>query len=1202
MPSEIMLFLPGRYDVSSLMSDLVAEMSTSCPSVSEEFITSLSCSDCSNKLFGGDGGNVIELKDHRLNEDLLIQLNQCEMNLVSAHNSCEGESLQLPGKCKILFLKSSTGVKVRLDKSVKFFRKSLRCRAVVTATSHYFSCHGVWYQLFNNAIIEVQVEDVEDVLYITLEAVCEDISVDVEALTYTGGDYQKIIQLGDRHLDSADRHLDSADRHLDSADRHLNTPLRREDRHLDSADRHLDSADRHLITPSRRQDRHKKSEVKSLQKLKKAISEDTGMDVKCSSCLELKSRGSCHLQRSVSEALVKKYCNLQDIAKSKDGRFYICISCKTNINADKVPTRGLKDYYGLYGFPEGEIALDDDRRGCIINCLFLFTDFISKLKSRIVPNPYQDEVLKPHTTLNRLEHCLLKPVIPFMMIGHCPRGNYLKLKGSVVMISADVTSTLDRILPVKNALIPVSFKRKLEYKGYYSQEYIDRVKVGLYYQFFKTNNHLYENIDLGNLQEFEEELCSVVDDNPDASDSSEQETESIPMSQSSLILDKYGESINTKTVANKLGSMIHDYEQYYNIDQEDDELIVDPEDPSFPDDDREAFEEDNSFLEKLQRITVPPEDQDNCLLVSELEELFRHWKKKSPLHHDLHFCFLVKQLAHFVNQKQSLVGLHSGVEELQQLIDSAVVEIEDAIKETSERLKSTDKCNHDSDDPRGQLLDEMLKASSNRDASQYARDQVKQIERNIQDLITVAPGVGGKFQSWGKDIYLEEKLFPNLFPYGIGGYLSTNLLKSSKIGFANYCKNRVLSVQAKFREDADYLFFLTIVKEQIQMRSSQRTYLRKASKVPSLSASSLSQTNLDMLQKSNSLYQQLRNLRGSAPYFQAINKNLMAFLRQKGAPTIFVTLSSAEFAWDDLALKIFETVSNKPSTLEFIRSQSQTWRNKLLHDNVVQSTIHFSKRVEKIIAHLTKNPMFEYNGVKYSVVAHFVRTEFQARGAPHVHMLLYLEGENGEEPPSLLAYTLDGVSSLEEICNSIASFSEGLILGSASEAHCEYHDQSSADCELCLSIEEDVGKYQIHRHSFTCYKKKKRIVITEDQGHGKDDGKKKGVAIELKSCRFNFPKNPCDKNEFLVGFPEDTDKTVLKKAKADYDKIRKFLWRLTHDDDFKKSERWQQFIQMSFYQYLYAVGMFDTVDWTETEAQRRARDRYLTALRLIFPT
>ena len=320
MPSEIMLFLPGRYDVSSLMSDLVAEMSTSCPSVSEEFITSLSCSDCSNKLFGGDGGNVIELKDHRLNEDLLIQLNQCEMNLVSAHNSCEGESLQLPGKCKILFLKSSTGVKVRLDKSVKFFRKSLRCRAVVTATSHYFSCHGVWYQLFNNAIIEVQVEDVEDVLYITLEAVCEDISVDVEALTYTGGDYQKIIQLGDRHLDSADRHL---------------------------------------ITPSRRQDRHKKSEVKSLQKLKKAISEDTGMDVKCSSCLELKSRGSCHLQRSVSEALVKKYCNLQDIAKSKDGRFYICISCKTNINADKVPTRGLKDYYGLYGFPEGEIALDD---------------------------------------------------------------------------------------------------------------------------------------------------------------------------------------------------------------------------------------------------------------------------------------------------------------------------------------------------------------------------------------------------------------------------------------------------------------------------------------------------------------------------------------------------------------------------------------------------------------------------------------------------------------------------------------------------------------------------------------------------------------------------------------------------------------------------------------------------------------------------
>ena len=108
-----------------------------------------------------------------------------------------------------------------------------------------------------------------------------------------------------------------------------------------------------------------------------------------------------------------------------------------------------------------------------------------------------------------------------------------------------------------------------------------------------------------------------------------------------------------------------------------------------------------------------------------------------------------------------------------------------------------------------------------------------------------------------------------------------------------------------------------------------------------------------------------------------IHKRLMAFIRQKGGPTLFATFSAAEFAWDHLALRIYETVTKRPSTMEFIKSQSVSWRNKLIQENVVQTTLHFNKRMDKIISYLNSAPLLEYDGVQYSVSSYFYRIEFQ---------------------------------------------------------------------------------------------------------------------------------------------------------------------------------------------------------------------------------
>ena len=76
--------------------------------------------------------------------------------------------------------------------------------------------------------------------------------------------------------------------------------------------------------------------------------------------------------------------------------------------------------------------------------------------------------------LNKLESHLLKIVIPFIRVAHCNRGSYIKVKGSVILISSDISHSMSRILPRKQNLLPVCLKRKMEYTGNYMEEMIDK--------------------------------------------------------------------------------------------------------------------------------------------------------------------------------------------------------------------------------------------------------------------------------------------------------------------------------------------------------------------------------------------------------------------------------------------------------------------------------------------------------------------------------------------------------------------------------------------------------------------------------------------------------------------------------------------------------------------------------------------------------
>ena len=200
------------------------------------------------------------------------------------------------------------------------------------------------------------------------------------------------------------------------------------------------------------------------------------------------------------------------------------------------------------------------------------------------------------------EDFLLKPGIPFIRIAHLPRGRYFQLKGDLIMVSADVAQSMNEILPQDQNLLPVAFKRKIEYKGYYLQEYVDRQKIQIYFKWFQRHNHLFKDMTLNEelINKFEKEALEAVEeidtekdklmtdhgvirsqigqikDEIYDSDEEEQlssvvklEKEVFVSDHSSVIVDKYVEDTKAPTVANKLSDVIISFEKIFSSENED---------------------------------------------------------------------------------------------------------------------------------------------------------------------------------------------------------------------------------------------------------------------------------------------------------------------------------------------------------------------------------------------------------------------------------------------------------------------------------------------------------------------------------------------------------------------------------------------------------------------------------------------------------
>jgi len=280
---------------------------------------------------------------------------------------------------------------------------------------------------------------------------------------------------------------------------------------------------------------------------------------------------------------------------------------------------------------------------------------------------------------------------------------------------------------------------------------------------------------------------------------------------------------------------------------------------------------------------------------------------------------------------------------------------------------------------------------------------------------------------------VEELGFVRLFPTGQFGYSHKRRIKITP---HQYFRTRLLSSDQRF-SSTEYLFYSLCRVEEYLIRSKISV------------CANVERQDYDEARQQSclNLHFYMRAIRGTSSYWNLYLADVLSMIRTLGGPTFFMTVSYDDINSTDLINVIFQYRHGRlvdPVTLSYED------KRKLLNENPLLSARHFNHRIQSLFELCkTDESVFGYKMIHYTA-----RIEFQSRGSPHCHMLLWLE-----KVPDL--YSDEGIQFVEK----------------------------NISCSLDVES-EFVEKFQRHHHSKTCYKGKST------------------------HCRFHYPKSVCEYTHF----------------------------------------------------------------------------------------
>ena len=143
---------------------------------------------------------------------------------------------------------------------------------------------------------------------------------------------------------------------------------------------------------------------------------------------------------------------------------------------------------------------------------------------------------------------------------------------------------------------------------------------------------------------------------------------------------------------------------------------------------------------------------------------------------------------------------------------------------------------------------------------------------------------------------------------------------------------------------------------------------------------------LQQLVHNEQAYKFLKNVRGSPTYLQNEMYDVLAMLRTLSIPTWFLTLSAADLHWPEMIQAVCLQYGRRLSRDDVLKMTIAEQSN-LLHQNLVTGVHMLQHRVESFFSQYILGSSHPLG----NVTDYVIKIEFQMRGSPHAHCLLWVK-------------------------------------------------------------------------------------------------------------------------------------------------------------------------------------------------------------------
>ena len=379
------------------------------------------------------------------------------------------------------------------------------------------------------------------------------------------------------------------------------------------------------------------------------------------------------------------------------------------------------------------------------------------------------------------------------------------------------------------------------------------------------------------------------------------------------------------------------------------------------------------------------------------------------------------------------------------------------------------------------------------------------IDNKCDKVFTFAPGEGQHPLSLYNDKDAEYLCFPSIF---CGQIPPSKEERIVPLHYSDIVKWELRSVDRRAAQSVPNIFFKHKKLQMKQISDKVNLAVRRCKKRgQKITAAEARDANyLDKLVNLDEGYYIFRQLRNSPAYLEMRKKDIFAMIRQLSLPTWFMSLSAADTRWTDLLkmlAKLNDGIEYSETELEKLTWQEKT---KLVQKDPVTCSRYFDHRVQEFLNTILKSSSEPIG----KVLDYFYRVEFQQRGSPHIHMLVWVEN----------APTLETKSEEE-----IIEFVDGYLT-------CSSDNEKTAN----------LINLQSHKHSRTCRKKGKPI------------------------CRFGFPLPPLPKTMLLYPLEENIDKYKKKNVE-----LQKSMNECKENEDVPFEEFLEKIAKMDFEDYICCI-------------------------------